>query len=208
MDSISKINSEVSVCTDCQLSHQRNVAVPGEGPEIADVMFVGEAPGVNEDKLGRPFVGAAGNFLDQLLMSANLDRADIYITNTVKCRPPNNRDPLPEERSSCRKYLERQIDLVKPKVVVSLGRHSLASFVPGETIGKSRGKARFMGPFTLFPMYHPAAALHQPNLRQVIVEDFEKLSLLLKDLHSSSQSDVSDASYNKKDTAGEQLSMF
>ena len=106
MDSISKIRSEVSVCTDCQLSHQRNTAVPGEGSETADVMFVGEAPGSNEDKLGRPFVGAAGNFLDELLRSAKLDRADIYITNTVKCRPPNNRDPLPEERSSCRKYLD------------------------------------------------------------------------------------------------------
>ncbi len=207
MDSISKIRSEVSVCTDCQLSHQRNTAVPGEGSETADVMFVGEAPGSNEDKLGRPFVGAAGNFLDELLRSAKLDRADIYITNTVKCRPPNNRDPLPEERSSCRKYLDRQIDLVNPKVVVSLGRHSLTSFLPGETIGKSRGQARSMGQFTLFPMYHPAAALHQPNLKQVIIEDFEKLSLLLNDLSSSPQDNMSGAPY-QKDTAGEQLSMF
>lgn len=204
MDNISQIDREVSVCTDCPLSRNRSRAVPGEGPENAEVMLVGEAPGFNEDKQGRPFVGAAGHFLDQLLALARLRREDVYITNTVKCRPLNNRDPLPTEMAACRKYLDRQIAVISPKVILTLGRHSLTSFLPKETIGKARGKPRNISGTTLFPMYHPAAALHQPSLRKVIEEDMKKLPPLLKNI-SSSREGISDAQRERK---GEQLSMF
>ncbi|MDP6102491.1 MAG: uracil-DNA glycosylase, partial [Dehalococcoidia bacterium] len=130
MDNLAQIDWEISVCTDCPLSRERNKAVPGEGPENAEIMLIGEAPGFNEDKQGRPFVGAAGHFLEELLALAKLRREDVYITNTVKCRPPNNRDPLPGELSACRKYVDRQIEVLSPKVIVTLGRHSLTSFLP------------------------------------------------------------------------------
>ncbi|MFH1560487.1 MAG: uracil-DNA glycosylase [Chloroflexota bacterium] len=204
MDSLAQIDREVSVCTDCPLSHNRSRAVPGEGPENAEIMLIGEAPGFNEDKQGRPFVGAAGHFLEELLALARLRRKDVYITNTVKCRPLNNRDPLPGEMATCRKYLDRQIEVISPKVVVTLGRHSLTSFLPKETIGKARGKARNVNGTILFPMYHPAAALHQQSLRQVIEEDIKKLPALLKELPSVQQ----EALPAQKEREGEQLSMF
>ena len=201
---MSQIDREISVCTDCPLSRKRSRAVPGEGPENAEVMLVGEAPGFNEDKQGRPFVGAAGHFLDQLLALARLRREDVYITNTVKCRPLNNRDPLPAEMATCRKYLDRQIAVVAPKVILTLGRHSLTSFLPKETIGKARGKPRNISGVTLFPMYHPAAALHQPSLRQVIEEDMRKLPALLKSISSSGEG----IGNFQREKDGEQLSMF
>ena len=180
--------------------HQnRSRAVPGEGPESAEIMLIGEAPGFNEDKQGRPFVGAAGQFLDKLLASANLSRESVYITNTVKCRPLNNRDPLPVEMAACRKYLDRQIEVIAPKVIVTLGRHSLTAFLPKETISKSRGRPRSVLGRTLFPMYHPAAALHQQSLREVIEADIKKLPDLLKEAPSPQA---------EKEEEGEQLSMF
>ena len=209
MDSLAQIDLEVSVCTDCALSRNRNKAVPGEGPENAEIMLIGEAPGFNEDKQGRPFVGAAGHFLEELLALAGLRREDVYITNTVKCRPLNNRDPLPGEMAACRKYLDRQIAVISPKVVVTLGRHSLTSFLPNETIGKARGRPRSVNGLTLFPMYHPAAALHQGGLRKVIEEDIKKLPALLMELPSvqqeAAQEEISPA---QKEREGEQLSMF
>ena len=204
MDSLAQIDREVSVCTDCPLSRNRSRAVPGEGPENAEIMLIGEAPGFNEDKQGRPFVGAAGHFLEELLALAKLRREDVYITNTVKCRPLNNRDPLPGEMATCRKYLDRQIEVISPKVIVTLGRHSLTSFLPKETIGKARGKPRSVNGTTLFPMYHPAAALHQQSLRKIIEEDIKKLQALLKELPSV-QEETSPA---EKEREGEQLSMF
>ena len=197
MDSLAQIDQAVSVCTDCPLSRSRSRAVPGEGPEKAEVMFIGEAPGFNEDKQGRPFVGAAGHFLEELLASVGFRREDVYITNTVKCRPLNNRDPLPVEMAACRKYLDRQIELISPKVIVTLGRHSLVAFLPRETISKARGRPRSVNGVTIFPMFHPAAALHQQNLRQVIQEDIKKLPPLLKEL-----------SLPQEKAGGEQLSMF
>ena len=151
----------------------------GEGSGVASVMFIGEAPGYNEDRLGRPFVGAAGQVLDSLLASVGLSRENVFITNTVKCRPANNRDPLPNEITACRDFLDRQIGLIAPKVIVTLGRHALASFLPGETIGKAHGKSRDINGTILFPMYHPAAALHQGGLRAVIQEDMRKLVPLI-----------------------------
>ena len=199
MDSLAQIDREVSNCTDCPLHQNRSRAVPGEGPENAEIMLIGEAPGFNEDKQGRPFVGAAGQFLEKLLASANLSREDVYITNTVKCRPLNNRDPLPVEMATCRKYLDRQIAAIAPKVIVTLGRHSLTSFLPKETITKARGRPRIVNGTTLFPMYHPAAALHQQNLREVIEADIKKLPTLLKEILPVEV---------EKEREGEQLSMF
>jgi DNA polymerase len=204
MDSLAQIDREVSVCTDCPLSRNRSRAVPGEGPENAKVMLIGEAPGFNEDKQGRPFVGAAGHFLEELLALARLRREDVYITNTVKCRPLNNRDPLPGEMTACRKYLDRQIEIISPKVIVTLGRHSLTSFLSQETIGKARGKPRNVNGITLFPMYHPAAALHQPSLRKFIEEDIKKLPALLKELSKVEQ----EASPVQGEEQAKQLSMF
>lgn len=198
MDSLAQIAQLVSACTDCPLSRNRTRAVPGEGPDNAGIMLIGEAPGYNEDQQGRPFVGAAGRFLEELLASIGLQREDVYITNTVKCRPPNNRDPLPGEMAACRKYLDRQIELISPKVIVTLGRHSLASFLPRETIGKARGRPRSFNGTTVFPMYHPAAALHQQSLRRVIEDDIKKLPALLKER----------APAQKEEAQGEQLSMF
>ena len=199
MDSLARIDQEVSTCTDCPLHQNRSRAVPGEGPENAEIMLIGEAPGFNEDKQGRPFVGAAGQFLDKLLASANLSREQVYITNTVKCRPLNNRDPLPVEMAACRKYLDRQIEVIGPKVIVTLGRHSLTAFLPKETISKSRGRPRSVNGRTIFPMYHPAAALHQQSLREVIEADIRKLPTLLKEAPSPGP---------EKEREGEQLSMF
>ena len=197
MDSLAQIDREISNCTDCPLHQNRSRAVPGEGPENAEIMLIGEAPGFNEDKQGRPFVGAAGQFLEKLLASANLSREDVYITNTVKCRPLNNRDPLPVEMATCRKYLDRQIAAIAPKVIVTLGRHSLTSFLPKETITKARGRPRSVNGMILFPMYHPAAALHQQSLREVIEADIKKLPTLLKEIPPV-----------EKEREGEQLSMF
>mgnify|MGYP001593758751 CR=1 FL=1 len=204
MDSLAQIDREVSVCTDCPLSRNRSRAVPGEGPENAKIMLIGEAPGFNEDKQGRPFVGAAGHFLEELLALARLRRQDVYITNTVKCRPLNNRDPLPAEMAACRKYLDRQMAVISPRVVVTLGRYSLTSFLPKETIGKARGKPRNVDGTILFPMYHPAAALHQQSLRKVIEEDIKKLPALLKELPSIKQ----EAPPVQGEGEAKQLSMF
>ena len=206
MDDLTQIDREVSVCTDCPLSRERNKAVPGEGPENAEIMLIGEAPGFNEDKQGRPFVGAAGHFLEELLAVAKLRREDVYITNTVKCRPPDNRDPLPVELAACRKYLDRQIEVISPKVIVTLGRHALTSFLPNETISKARGRPRSVKGTTLFPIYHPAAALYQQSLRKVIEEDIMKLPALLEEL-SSAQQEAPPVEV-ETETKGEQLSMF
>lgn len=172
---LAELNALVNSCYACALSQGRTRAVPGEGRIDADVMFIGEAPGYYEDQQGRPFVGAAGQFLDQLLTSINLKRSDVFIANVVKCRPPGNRDPLPEEISSCSRWLTRQIDIVKPKVIVTLGRYSLARFLPGNPISRIHGQGRKVGNVWVVPMYHPAAALHQGSLRRTIEDDFRKI---------------------------------
>jgi DNA polymerase len=175
------LHEAVRQCVDCELAQGRTFAVPGEGSPTADLMFVGEGPGYNEDRQGRPFVGAAGGFLNDLLASVGLRREDVFITNMVKCRPPSNRDPFPGEIDACAKYLDAQIEAIKPKVIVPLGRHALARWFPNESIGKLRGKPQQFGDITLFPLYHPAAALHNGGLRVTIEEDFAKLGELLRD---------------------------
>ena len=178
-DILAKIAQEVSVCTKCILQHSRKHAVPGEGPKNAVIMFIGEGPGFHENEQGRPFVGAAGKFLDELLAGINLKRSEVFITNVVKCRPPGNRDPLPEELEACSDYLERQIQAVNPQVIVTLGRYSMARFMPNAKISSVHGQAVQVRGRLVVPMYHPAAALHQGSLRPVIEKDFARLPGLI-----------------------------
>ena len=181
MNSLEEIASRVRSCTDCPLSDNRTNAVPGEGPENADIIFIGEGPGYHEDRQGRPFVGPAGGFLEELLASIGLSRQNVFIANMVKCRPPNNRDPLPAEITACSKYLDRQIELINPKVVVTLGRFSLAKFFPKESISRARGKVRKADGLNVYPIMHPAAALHRQEFRRVIEEDFKAIPGILRD---------------------------
>jgi len=173
---------EVQTCQRCILAQGRTHAVPGEGPENAGIMFIGEGPGFHEDRQGRPFVGAAGQYLEELLGRIGLRRADVYIANVIKCRPPGNRDPEPEEVEACRPYLDRQIELIRPRVVVTLGRFSMARYFPGASISRIHGQPKRVAGVIYFPMFHPAAALHQPKWRSVVEEDFLKLPGLLAKL--------------------------
>ncbi len=179
MSEYDQLVQEVASCTLCALSQTRTQAVPGDGSISADLMFVGEGPGYHEDQQGKPFVGPAGQLLDKLLASIGLGRQDVYIANMVKCRPPGNRDPLPGEIQACQPYLDRQMQIISPKVVVTLGRFSFSKFFPGEAISKARGKPRTWNGRTIFPMYHPAAALHNPSLLPAIEADFQKLRSLV-----------------------------
>jgi uracil-DNA glycosylase len=160
------------------------MAVPGEGPEKAKIMFVGEAPGFHEDQQGRPFVGAAGKFLEELLASINLSRRDVYIANVIKCRPPENRDPQPDEISACRPYLDQQIALIKPQIIITLGRFSMEIAFSGVSISRVHGLPKKVGDIVYFPMFHPAAALHQPKFRSAIETDMLKIPQILADLQS------------------------
>ena len=178
--SFKQLEAQVKTCQLCRLAKTRTNAVPGEGNIHTDVMFIGEGPGYHEDKQGRPFVGAAGQFLNELLHIAGLDRESVFIANVVKCRPPNNRDPEPEEIAACAPYLERQIALINPRVIVTLGRFSMAKFFPGERISQIHGTARMVDGRMCVAMYHPAAGLHQASLADVIRADFRKLPIYLE----------------------------
>ena len=180
MSELEELHQRIASCPDCDLCRTRTHAVPGEGPPNAEVLFVGEAPGFYEDQQARPFVGPAGRFLDELIASIGLRRDQVFITNVVKCRPPNNRDPLPGEIDACRKHLQRQIELIQPRVIVSLGRYSLAWFFPRDAISKVHGQAKVRDGVYFMPMYHPAAALHAGNMRKVIEEDFRKIPAVLE----------------------------
>ncbi|MFN0096484.1 MAG: uracil-DNA glycosylase [Dehalococcoidia bacterium] len=175
-----ELYTKVRSCTLCGLAETRTLAVPGEGPLDSDIMFIGEAPGANEDKQGRPFVGAAGQFLSELLAAAGLTRESVYICNVLKCRPPSNRDPLPAEIDACRDYLDEQIDLIDPLVIVTLGRYSMAKFFPNQTISRVHGQPREVAGRWYVPMYHPAAALHQGSLKATMLADFAQLGALLE----------------------------
>jgi DNA polymerase len=196
---LQRLASRIHNCFDCDLSQSRTKAVPGEGPKDADLMLIGEGPGFNEDQQSRPFVGAAGQYLDELLSTINMNRESVFITNMVKCRPPNNRDPLPGEIEACNKYVDEQIQIVQPKVIVTLGRHSLGKFLPGETIGKVHGKPTQIGDLIVYPIYHPAAALRRHSLRLVIESDFQLIPSLLKGDIEKEQTD---------DHKSQQLSVF
>ena len=180
-ETLAQIAKEVTVCTNCELHHSRKKSVPGEGPATAEIMFIGEGPGFHENEQGRPFVGAAGIFLDQLLAQAGVTRADVWIGNVVKCRPPENRDPQPDELAACNEYLERQIQAIDPSIIVTLGRFSMNKFFPGAKISAVHGQMRKVGERYVIAMFHPAAALHQAALKPAILADFAKLPELLKE---------------------------
>jgi uracil-DNA glycosylase family 4 len=173
---LSEIAGQVAVCTRCQLHYSRKKSVPGEGPASAEVMLIGEGPGFYENEQGRPFVGAAGKFLDELLAKGGVKREEVFITNVVKCRPPGNRDPLPEELGACSDYLDRQIEAINPKVIVTLGRYSMGKFMPNARISEVHGQPAWLRGRLIIPMYHPAAALHQPALKTTVERDFSKLA--------------------------------
>lgn len=180
MSELETLAAEVAECTRCLLHRGRTRSVPGEGPGDAGIMFIGEAPGFHEDQQGRPFVGAAGKFLEELLESIGLKREDVFITNVIKCRPPGNRDPLPEEIEACKPYLDRQIELLQPELVVTLGRFSMARAFPRARISRIHGQPRKVGGVIYYPMYHPAAALHQPSLRRTVAEDMRRIPELIE----------------------------
>lgn len=183
------LHKQCDMSSKCELKKTATQAVFGDGNPKAAVVFIGEAPGKNEDLQGVPFVGAAGKFLSEMLESISLKREDIYITNVVKYRPPNNRDPLPEEKEQCRDWLEAELDFIKPKLIVFLGRHAMNNFFPEEKISAVHGKLlikKIPGIATKYflPLYHPAAALYNGGLRQELLNDFAKIPLALKKITS------------------------
>jgi DNA polymerase len=182
MSELSELHERIKVCQQCALHQTRTKAVPGVGPENAEIMLIGEGPGANEDKQGEPFVGQAGQFLNQLLQLAGLKRGDVYITNVVKSRPPQNRDPLPDEIAACRPWLDQQLAIIQPKIVITLGRYSMARWFPGASISKIHGQPRKFGALVVVPMFHPAAALHQPKYKELIEADFRELPKILAEL--------------------------
>ncbi len=180
-------------------------------------MLIGEGPGMNENETGRPFVGQAGNFLNELLGVAKLKRSDVFITNVVKCRPPANRDPLPEELLACNQYLEEQIQLIDPLVIVTLGRYSMGRFFPLKRISSIHGQATWVDDRLIVPMFHPAAALHQPNLREIVLRDFAKIPQYLHEALAAAEKAVAETTEPGATTAetpissqdnGVQLSFF
>ena len=178
------LNGEVCACTKCPLSRARTKAVPGEGPCDAEVMFVGEGPGFHEDRQGRPFVGPAGRFLEELINSIGLRRDQAYITNVVKCRPPENRDPAPGEIAACAPFLDRQLAIIRPKVVVTLGRYSMARYFPGQSITRIHGQAKRENGIIVFPLFHPAAGLRTPDVATMTRQDVLRIPALLEEARS------------------------
>lgn len=175
---------EQNICPD--LAQTAKNLVMGDGNIDADIVLIGEAPGKNEDEQGLPFVGAAGKFLNEMLASANMKRGDVYITNIVKYRPPNNRDPLPEEKVAFWPYLLKQLQIINPKVVVTLGRHSMEYFLPDMKIGQIHGQPKRIQfgdhKIVIMPLFHPAAALYNGSMRQTLIDDFLKVPQLIKKL--------------------------
>jgi DNA polymerase len=181
-EALNTLAEQISVCTKCELYKGRTKAVPGEGPTHAEIMLIGEGPGASEDKQGRPFVGASGRFLNELLAQAGVSREDVFITNVVKCRPPGNRDPQPIEVETCTtNYLDNQIKIVNPSIIVTLGRHSMNKFIPNAKITQIHGQMQKVGKWFVIPMFHPAAALHQERFKPLLLEDFAKLPQLLEE---------------------------
>lgn len=185
MTALEAIRAEIAGCTRCPLSQGRTLTVPGEGPADAEILFVGEGPGFHEDRQGRPFVGPAGQLLVELLASIGLRREHVFIANVVKCRPPNNRDPEPAEIAACNDYLDRQIAALDPKVIATLGRFSMAKFLPGVTISRVHGQPRRDARRVILPLFHPAAALRQPGYRTALFEDFKKIPTLLEEVRQA-----------------------
>jgi DNA polymerase len=201
---LNEIAAEVRTCPLCELSRSRTHAVPGEGDPDARIMLIGEGPGHHEDQQGRPFIGASGKFLEELLGLAGLTRPDVFITNVVKCRPPGNRDPLPDEISACSGYLDRQIEAINPDVIVTLGRFSMSRWFSGERISRIHGQPRKVGERLIVPMYHPAAALHQGSIRPQIEDDFRRLPKFLAEVEAEREAKAK----KNDDPSPSQMTMF
>ena len=182
-ETLDQIGAEVRACRLCKLCQTRTVGVPGEGSPTAEVMFIGEGPGFHEDQQGRPFVGAAGQLLTEMLRVIGMRREDVFITNVVRCRPPGNRDPLPDELEACDTYTQRQIAVLEPKLIVTLGRYSMARFVGQGPMRELHGRTRVWNGITCLAMYHPAAILRTPTpeMRRIYEEDFRKIPVLLEE---------------------------
>lgn len=211
-ETLAKIAGEVSVCTKCVLHESRKKSVPGDGPANAEIMFIGEGPGFHENEQGHPFVGASGKFLDQLLAQADVTREEVFIANVVKCRPPGNRDPLPDELATCDMYLEAQIKAINPSIIVTLGRISMSKFFSGVKISAVHGQMQKVGERYVIPMFHPAAALHQSALKPTILADFAKLPDQLKEARAALGKPVVEKVKKKAeeipDDAPKQLNLF
>lgn len=186
---LDEIAEEIRACTACNLHQARTQAVPGEGRPDAGIMFVGEAPGFYEDKQGLPFVGASGRYLEDLLKLVGLTREDVFITNIVRCRPPKNRDPLRPEIDACKGYLDRQIAIIQPKLIATLGRFSMELYFPGEKISRIHGKSKRSGGRLYYPLFHPAAVLRSPSLRPVMEEDFKRMKQLVDEFENNIEDD-------------------
>lgn len=213
---LAEISEQVSVCEKCKLHFSRKRSVPGEGPANAEVLFIGEGPGFYENEQGRPFVGQAGKFLDELLAAAGYARATVFITNVVKCRPPENRDPEQDELTACGEYLDKQIGAINPHVIVTLGRISMAKFLPAARISSVHGHSFKVDGRLVVPMYHPAAALHQPSLKSTLIADFASLKKVIADARQQKQDSIKTAQVESSDPGkktieeppAEQLSLF
>ena len=201
-DSLIVLENKIMTCELCALANTRKNSVPGSGNNESNIMFIGEGPGHHENEKGLPFVGAAGKLLDELLQGIDLRREDVYITNIVKCRPPQNRDPKPEEIEFCNAYLERQIALIDPKVIVTLGRFSMARWFPGTRISDIHGVPKRFGSRFVVPMFHPAAALHNPKWRPLLHDDFSRLPGFIAKMN------VEDEDNNGSQIVPEQLNLF
>ncbi len=192
---LESITAEVSTCDKCPLFKGTIHGVPGEGNPNADILFIGEGPGKKEDELGRPFVGAAGKLLEELLKYIGITRNDVFIANVVKHRPPGNRDPLPNEVEACWPYLKKQVETIEPKIIVTLGRHSLGRFLPGKAISQVHGKPFRAGKIIYYPMYHPAAALYSGNLRPIMFEDIARIPKILEKIKTTSGNEHGDTGF-------------
>jgi len=179
LQAMAQLNAEVEVCHACPLHAGRKRAVPGEGALGAQLMFIGEAPGFHEDEQGLPFVGRSGQLLNQLLNMIGMERAEVFIANVVKCRPPENRDPLPAELDACKSYLDRQIELINPLMIATLGRFSMARYFPNGKITQIHGQPAFRDGRIYYPLFHPAAVLRNENLRPIMEQDFKRIPELL-----------------------------
>lgn len=212
IDILNEVAEQVRVCQKCILHHSRKNAVPGAGPATSEIMFIGEAPGFHENEKGLPFVGAAGKFLDELLEKSGLTRESVFITNVVKCRPPGNRDPQPDELAACSEYLDRQIAAIHPRVIVTLGRFSMARYLPNATISEIHGQPQWIRGRLIVPMYHPAAALHQPRWRPAVEEDFSRLTEYIEQVRKQKPTDSPQGNQldtdETNDDEPEQLSLF
>lgn len=189
---LNELNDRMLKCSQCVLRATCKQVVPGEGSADAEIMLIGEGPGQKEDELGRPFVGAAGKFLEEMLASISLKREEVYIVNIVKCRPPANRDPLPEEAEACWPWLLEQIKIIDPKLIVTLGRHSMERFLPGMKISRVHGKAmrrevEGIGRQVFYTLYHPAAALYNGGMREILIKDFRRIPKVLEKLKEKLQ---------------------